>query len=86
MRVRFKRDRNWTPPEERRITVAYKKGMELTIKRAWGEQMKTDGDLEEIDPPAREPEKKPLTPAQIKALDGDGDGKAGGSLPKAPRG
>jgi len=54
MRVRFKRDRNWTPPEERRITVAYKKGMELTIKREWGEQMKTDGDLEEIDPPARD--------------------------------
>ena len=86
MRVRFKRDRNWTPPEERRITVAYKKDMELTIKRAWGEQMVADGDLEEIDPPAREPEKKSLTPTQIKALDGDGDGKAGGSLPKVQRG
>lgn len=54
MRVRFKRDRNWTPPEERRITVAYKAGWEGTIKRAWGEQMKTDGDLEEVDPPARD--------------------------------
>lgn len=85
MRVRFKRDRNWTPPEERRITVAYKQGMELTIKRAWGEQMAADGDLEEIDAPSREPEKKPLTPAQIKALNGDSDGKAGGSLPKALR-
>lgn len=83
MRVKFKRDRNWTPPEERRITIAYKQGMELTVKRDWGEQMVTDGDAVEIDPPTREPEKKPLTPAQVKALDGDGDGKAGGSLPKA---
>lgn len=86
MRVRFKRDRNWTPPEERRITVAYKAGWEGTIKRAWGEKMKADGDLEEIGAPARDPEKKPLTPLQIKALDGDGDGKAGGSLAKAQRG
>lgn len=70
MRVRFKRDRNWTPPEQRGITVAYKAGMELTIKRAWGEQMKADGDLEEIDPPARDP------------LDHDGDGRKGGSAPK----
>lgn len=83
MRVRFKRDRNWTPPKERRITVAYKKGMELTVKREWGEQMVKDGDAVKIAPPAREPEKKPLTAAQIKALDGDGDGSAGGSLPKA---
>lgn len=83
MRVKFNRDRDWTPPEERRITVAYKQGMELTIKREWGEQMVKDGDAVEIDPPARETERKPLTPAQHKALDHDGDDKAGGSLPKA---
>lgn len=83
MRVKFNRDRYWTPPEERRITVAYKQGMELTIKREWGEQMKADGDLDEIGPPARETDKKLLTPAQHKALDHDGDDKAGGSLPKA---
>lgn len=71
MRVRFKKDRNWTPPEERRITVAYKKGMELTVKREWGERMVKDGDAVEIDPPARDP------------LDHDADGRKGGSLPKA---
>lgn len=71
MRVRFKRDRNWTPPEERRITVAYKKGMELTVKREWGERMVKDGDAVEIDAPVRDP------------LDHDGDGRKGGSLPKA---
>ncbi|WP_292085324.1 MULTISPECIES: hypothetical protein [unclassified Brevundimonas] len=103
MRVRFERDRNWTPPEERRITVAYKKDMELTVKRDWGERMVKDGDAVEIDAPVRAkggaatgpfgngekgvevfvPEKKPLTAAQIKSLDGDRDGNAGGSLPKA---
>lgn len=67
MRVKFKRDRNWTPPEERRITVAYKKGMELTVKREWGEQMVKDGDCVEIDPPARDP------------LAHDNDGRKGGS-------
>ncbi len=53
MRVRFLRDRNWTPPEQRGITIAYKKGMELTIKRAWGDQMVADGDAEEIQAPSR---------------------------------
>lgn len=71
MRARFKQDRNWTPPEERRITVAYKQGMELTVKREWGEQMVMDGDAVEIDPPTRDP------------LDHDADGRKGGSLPKA---
>lgn len=63
MRVRFKRDRNWTPPEERRITVAYKLGMELTIKRTWGEQMEAEGDLEEIDAPPRATDEPGLSPA-----------------------
>lgn len=85
MRVRFLRNRNWTPPEERRITVAYKKAWEGTIKRAWGVQMVSDGDAVEIDAPPRPLEKRPLTPPQIKALDGDGNGAAGGSLPKADR-
>lgn len=93
MRVRFKRDRNWTPPEERRITVAYKQGMELTIKRAWGEQMVKDGDAEEIDAPRRSgdepgsspPAKQEVSAAQIKAMDGARSGVAGGPLPKAQR-
>lgn len=53
VRVKFKRDRNWTPPEERRVSVAYKDGMELTIKRAWGDQMVKDGDCEEVETPPR---------------------------------
>lgn len=92
MRVRFLKDRNWTPPEERRITVAYKAEMELTVKRAWGSQMVADGDAEAIAAPGRDgepgsslPARRPLSPAQIEALDGDRDGAAGGSLPKAKR-
>ncbi|WP_368933487.1 hypothetical protein [Brevundimonas naejangsanensis] len=65
MRVRFLKDRLWTPPEDRRLTVAYKKGMELTIKRAWGEQMEADGDLEEIDAPPR-PADEPASSAAPK--------------------
>lgn len=68
MRVKFKRDRNWTPPEERRITVAYKQGMELTVKREWGDQMVRDGDAVEVEPPTRAP------------LDHDDDGRKGGSM------
>lgn len=91
MHVRFLKDRLWTPREDRRLTVAYKAGMELTVKRAWGEQMVSEGVAEEIEAPSRRidepgspvPAKRPLTPAQIKALDGDGDGNTGGSLPKA---
>lgn len=93
MRVRFKRDRNWTPPEERRITVAYKQGMELTIKRTWGEQMVKDGDAEEIDAPRRSGDepgssrsaKRGVSAAQIKAMGGDRNGSADGLLPKAQR-
>ncbi|WP_292052145.1 hypothetical protein [Brevundimonas sp. UBA5866] len=55
MRVVFLRDRNFTPPEQRGITVAYKAGMELTIKRAWGEQLVADGDAREVAPPRRRP-------------------------------
>lgn len=70
MRVKLKRDRDFTPADERRVTVAYKAGMEVTVKRAWGDVMVADGDAEEIDPPARDP------------LDHDGDGRKGGSLSK----
>jgi hypothetical protein len=67
MRVSFKRDRDFTPPEERRITVAYKAGTEATVKRAWGEQMVKDGDAEEVEAPARHP------------LDHDDNGRKGGA-------
>lgn len=80
MRVRFTRNRLWTPPEDRRLTVSYKADMELTVKRAWGEQMVKDGDAEEIETPAREPEKK-----AVERSPDESDGAAGGSLPKATR-
>lgn len=91
MRVLFSRDRDFTPPEDRRMTVAYKGDREYTVKRAWGEAMVAAGDCVEVSAPPREGEpgsreKRPLSPAQVKALDGDGDGAAGGSLPKAERG
>jgi hypothetical protein len=56
MRVKFIRDRNWTPPERRMITVAYKAGMELTVKRAWGAQMVADGDAVRVPAPRRSDE------------------------------
>ncbi len=48
MRLLFLRDRYWTPPEEWRITYAYKAGMRKTVKRAWGERMVASGDAVEI--------------------------------------
>ncbi len=86
MRVLFLRDRLWTPAEDRRLTVRYRADSEYTVKRAWGDLMVAAGDCVEVPAPARtdDPAKRPLTPAQIKALDGDGDGNAGGSLPKKP--
>ncbi|MGH6979041.1 MAG: hypothetical protein ACRED4_07100 [Brevundimonas sp.] len=53
MRVRMKRTRNFTPPEERRITVKYREKQEYTVKREWGEALVADGDAVEIEPPKR---------------------------------
>lgn len=53
MRVKFTKTRNWTPPEERRITVKYRASQEYTVKREWGEAMVGDGDAVEVDPPKR---------------------------------
>jgi len=64
MWVKLLRDRDFTPPDNRRITVAYKEGMQLPIKRAWGELLIADGDAEEIDTPNRTDD----------ARDADGDG------------
>nr|WP_314437608.1 hypothetical protein [uncultured Brevundimonas sp.] len=66
MRVRFLRDRDWTPPENRRITVAYKAGVEETIKRVWGEQMVKDGDAEEIPAPPRATDPEADSVQQVK--------------------
>jgi hypothetical protein len=53
MRVRILRDRIYTP-EDRRTSVAYKAGSELTVKREWGERLVADGDAEELPTPRRE--------------------------------
>lgn len=66
MRVRFLRDRDWDVPEAVRTTIAYKAGMEETVKRAWGEQMEADGDAEEIDAPPRSADEKASTPVGVK--------------------
>lgn len=52
MRLRMTKDRDFTPPDERRVTVAYTAEGEYTVKRAWGEAMVESGDAVEIDPPA----------------------------------
>lgn len=69
MRVRFLKDRLWTPPEDRRLTVAYTAGMEETVKRAWGEQMVGDGVAVEIEAPPRPADKpgSPAAPKRVKA-------------------
>lgn len=54
MRVKMLRTRNYTPREERRITVKYKGGHDYTVKRTWGEDMVRDGDAEELVAPPRE--------------------------------
>lgn len=71
MRLRFSRTRNFTPPEDRRITVKYRADQEYTVKREWGEAMVSDGDGIEIDPPARDP------------LDHDNNGRKGGAKTSA---
>lgn len=63
MRVRFLKDRLWTPPEDRRLTVAYKAGIEETVKRSWGEQMVRDGAAVEIEAPPRATDEPGSSPA-----------------------
>ena len=53
MRIKMLRTRNYTPREERRITVKYREGCGYTVKRSWGEDMVRDGDAFEVKPPRR---------------------------------
>jgi len=53
MRVRILRERRFVPPENRRITVHYLEGLELTVKRAWGAALVAAGDALELEPPRR---------------------------------
>lgn len=72
MRVRMLKTRNFTPPEERRITVKYREKQEYTVKRDWGEAMVADGDARELG-----------SQRKTDPLDHDADGRKGGSAPKA---
>jgi hypothetical protein len=53
MQIKFIRDRNWIPPEDRRLAVAYKAGGEYPVKRAWAEAMIAAGDAKEVRAPRR---------------------------------
>lgn len=53
MRIKMKRERNFTPPEDRRLTFKYLDGQEYTVKRTWGAAMVEDGDAEAVTQPHR---------------------------------
>lgn len=67
MRVRFTKDFDYTPTGERRVTIAYKAGHELTVKREAGEAAVAAGRAVEV------------AAAGNDALDHDGDGRKGGA-------
>lgn len=48
MRVKFTKDYDYTPTGERRVTIAYKAGMDLTVKREAGEAAVAAGAAREI--------------------------------------
>jgi hypothetical protein len=54
MRIRILRDRRFVPPDSPRMAVQYPKGLECTVKRAWGDALVEDGDAEEIETPSRD--------------------------------
>jgi hypothetical protein len=71
MHVKFTKDFDYTPSAERRVTIAYKAGMDLTVKREAGEAAVAAGAATEVEE-VRRPD----------PLDHDADGKRGGSKPK----
>lgn len=52
MHVVFLRDRLFTPPGLR-ITIDYREGMELTVKRDWAQALIKSGDARAIRAPRR---------------------------------
>lgn len=73
MRVMFTADFDYTPSAERRVTIAYKAGQELTVKREAGEAAIAAGRAEEVEP---------FNGADPAQFDHDNDGTPGGSKPK----
>jgi hypothetical protein len=54
MRIRILREqRSFTPADNPRARVHLPKGLECTVRRAWGDQLVEAGDAEELDPPNR---------------------------------
>lgn len=53
MWVRFLRDCDFTPPEDRRVTWARKAGDTRSLRRVHAEALIANGDAEEIAPPRR---------------------------------
>ena len=83
MRVKMLKTRNFTPPEDRRVTFKYRAGQGYTVKRAWGEDMVRRGEAVEVPPPSRAEANAVREDAAPHPLDHDGDGGLGGSLPAA---
>ncbi|RYE57626.1 MAG: hypothetical protein EOP20_07140 [Hyphomicrobiales bacterium] len=54
MHVRFTANFDYTPSEDRRSTIAYKKGFEGSVRRECGEAAIAEKKAEEIVAPARE--------------------------------
>lgn len=54
MRIRMIRTRNFTPPEDRRVTIKYRQAGEYTVRRAHGDEMVEAGDAVEVEAPARD--------------------------------
>jgi hypothetical protein len=73
MRVRFTSSFDWTPPEDRRITLAFKAGAELTVRRECGQDAVAKGAAVDLDP---------FNGADPAAFDHDQDGEPGGSKPR----
>ena len=73
MRVKFSKDYDYTPSGERRVTIAYKAGMELTVKREAGEAAIAAHCAAEV---------QAFNGADPAKFDHDQDGEPGGSKPK----
>lgn len=56
MRVRFTDDFDYTPADDHRILVEYRKGHELTVKREAGEAAVAAGKAVEVEAPVRKSE------------------------------
>ena len=74
MRIKFNANYDYTPSGERRVTIAYKAGTTLTVKREAGEAAIAAGAGVEV---------PHFNGAPLDKVDHDGDGRAGGSRPKA---